>query len=167
MILYHGSNVIVSEPKLIRQNRFLDFGYGFYTTTNKEQAIAFADKVYKRRREGEKAVSIYELDERIAFVKCAVLHFASPDEEWLDFVSENRSGKYRGDKYDYIYGPVANDDVYTTFTLYNAGVLSKKQTLEALKIKKLYNQLVLASEKALSYLNFIGTISGEIHNGQE
>lgn len=36
MILYHGSNVVVEQPKLIEQNRFLDFGYGFYTTTNKE-----------------------------------------------------------------------------------------------------------------------------------
>ena len=34
MILYHGSNMIVENPKLIEQNRFLDFGYGFYTTTN-------------------------------------------------------------------------------------------------------------------------------------
>lgn len=54
MILYHGSNVIVSEPKLILQNRFLDFGFGFYTTTNKIQAIGFADKVTKRRKDGEK-----------------------------------------------------------------------------------------------------------------
>lgn len=38
MILYHGSNAIVFYPKLIEQNRFLDFG--FYTTTNKIQAIA-------------------------------------------------------------------------------------------------------------------------------
>ena len=45
MIVYHGSNVIVSEPKLVHQNRFLDFGFGFYTTTNKVQAIGFADKV--------------------------------------------------------------------------------------------------------------------------
>lgn len=62
-----------------------------------------------------------------------------------------------------IYGPVANDDVYTTFMLYSAGALTKQQTLEALKIKKLYNQLVLASEKALSYLKFIGTVpEGEL-----
>ena len=39
MILYHGSNVIVDQPKLIRQNRYLDFGFGFYTTTNREQAV--------------------------------------------------------------------------------------------------------------------------------
>ena len=30
MILYHGSNVTVEQPKLIRQNRYLDFGFGFY-----------------------------------------------------------------------------------------------------------------------------------------
>ena len=52
MLLYHGSNLTVSEPRLVEQNRFLDFGYGFYTTTNKAQAIAFADKVTKWRKEG-------------------------------------------------------------------------------------------------------------------
>ena len=137
MILYHGSNVIVSEPKLIPQNRFLDFGFGFYTTTNKTQAIGFADKVYKRRKEGGRIVNIYELDEAKTFPACSVLNF------------------------DIIFGPVANDDVYTTFNLYTAGVLSKEQTLEALKIKKLYNQMVFTSEKALSYLKFIGTVPEE------
>lgn len=161
MILYHGSNVIVDQPKLIQQNRFLDFGFGFYTTTNKTQAIGFADKVTKRRKEGSKAVSIYELDEEKAFAECSVLQFESANEAWLDFVSENRFGNYAGKAYDFIFGPVANDDVYTTFTLYSAGVLTKEQTLEALKIKKLYNQLVLSSEKALSYLKFMGTVPQE------
>ena len=161
MILYHGSNVVVSSPKLIQQNRFLDFGFGFYTTINKAQAIAFADKVYKRRKEGGKIVNIYEVDEQKAFAECSVLRFDSPDEAWLDFVSDNRSGNYEGKAFDFVYGPVANDDVYTTFTLYSAGILTKEQTLEALKIKKLYNQLVLSSEKALSYLKFVGTVPKE------
>lgn len=163
MILYHGSNVVVSKPRLIHQNRFLDFGFGFYTTTNRVQAAAFADKVYKRRREGGKIVSVYEINEQIAFAECSLLRFDEPNEAWLDFVFENRSGNYKGTEYDLVYGPVANDDVYTTFTLYNAGALTKGQTLEALKIKKLYNQLVLTSEKALSYLNFVGTVpEGEL-----
>ena len=161
MRLYHGSNVEVPAPKLIRQNRFLDFGFGFYTTTNREQASAFADTVYKRSREGSRVVNIYEIDETVAFAECFVLRFAFPDEDWLDFVSENRAGTYDGDKYDIIYGPVADDDVYTTFTLYSAGALTKEQALEALKIKKLYNQLVLTSEHALSYLRFIGTVPEE------
>lgn len=161
MILYHGSNLTVSEPKLIAQNRFLDFGYGFYTTTNKTQAIGFADKVTKRRKDGSPTVSIYEIDEVKAFAECSVLRFDAPEEAWLDFVSNNRAGKYAGETYDFIYGPVANDDVYTTFTLYTAGILSKEQTIEALKVKKLYNQLVLTSEKALAFLKFIGTVPEE------
>ena len=161
MILYHGSNVVVSEPKLIQQNRFLDFGFGFYTTTNKMQAIGFADKVYKRRKDGGRIVSVYDINEQKAFLECSILRFDAADEAWLDFVSDNRSGNYDGETFDFIFGPVANDDVYTTFTLYSAGVLTKDQTLDALKIKKLYNQLVLTSEKALSYLKFIGTVSEE------
>ena len=161
MILYHGSNVIVSEPKLIQQKRFLDFGFGYYTTTNKTQAIGFADKVYKRRKEGNRIVNVYEFDEVKAFASCSVLNFDNANEAWLDFVSENRTGTYNGESFDIIFGPVANDDVYKTFTLYTAGVLSKEQTLEALKIKKLYNQLVFASKKALNYLQFLGTIPEE------
>ena len=72
MILYHGSNVIVSEPKLIQQKRFLDFGFGFYTTTNKTQAIGFADKVYKRRKEGNRIVNVDELEEVKALASCYV-----------------------------------------------------------------------------------------------
>ena len=161
MIIYHGSNLVVEEPKLIAQNRYLDFGYGFYTTTNKLQAISFAEKVYKRKNEGTKQVSIYEIDKERLFSECSVLRFDSPDEAWLDFVSENRSGNYDGESYDVVYGPVANDDVYTTFTLYQSGALSKEQTLETLKIKKLYDQMVFTSEKALSFLKFIGTIPEE------
>ena len=61
MILYHGSNLIIPKPELVPQNRYLDFGYGFYTTTNKSQAISFADKVTRRRREGAPSVSVEEL----------------------------------------------------------------------------------------------------------
>ena len=71
--------------KLVEQNRFLDFGYGFYTTTNKEQAVGFADKVTKRRREGIRTVSVYEMDEERAFSQCSLLRFDAPDEAWLDF----------------------------------------------------------------------------------
>ena len=152
---------MVEKPELISQNRFLDFGFGFYTTTNKAQAVNFAQKVCKRKKTGREEVSIYEFDMDKAFEECDVLQFKAPDESWLNFVSENRSGNYEGNLYDIISGPVANDDVYTTFTLYQAGALTKEQTLETLKIKKLYNQYVFATEKALSYLKFCGTLSRE------
>ena len=62
MILYHGSNVIVEQPKLIRQNRYLDFGFGFYTTTNRDQAVNFAQKVTDRRKTGAATLNIYSVE---------------------------------------------------------------------------------------------------------
>ena len=155
MILYHGSNLVVDQPKILTPNRFLDFGAGFYTTSNLSQAKSFADKVVARKGEGKSTVSKYEFDE-LAFEKLNVLAFEFPDEAWLDFVSDNRNGITQGEEYDLIYGPVADDDIFRTFILYSTGVLSKEQTLEALKIKKLFNQYVFASNKALQNLKFIG-----------
>lgn len=121
MILYHGSNVVVEQPKLIRQNRYLDFGFGFYTTTNRDQAVNFAQKVTDRRKTGAATLNIYSVEEAVAFKECSLLRFDSPDAAWLDFVAEY-----------------------------------KEQTLAALKIRKLFNQLVFATEKSLQYLYFEG-----------
>ena len=160
MIIYHGSNVTVEEPKILTPNRYLDFGAGFYTTTNYDQALNFAGKVTMRKKCGRSTVNIYELDESI-FEKVNVLNFDSADEAWLDFVSDNRSGIDRTAGYDMICGPVANDDVYQTFILYSTGVYTKEQTIEALKIKKLYNQYVFTTERALSFLTFKEVKSGK------
>lgn len=153
MIIYHGSNVTVEEPKILTPNRYLDFGAGFYTTTNYDQALNFAGKVTMRKKCGRSTVNIYELGESI-FENVNVLNFESADEAWLDFVSDNRSGIDRTAGYDLICGPVADDDVYQTFILYSTGVYTKEQTIEALKIKKLYNQYVFTTDRALSYLTF-------------
>jgi hypothetical protein len=158
MIIYHGSNMVVDKPQLMPQNRALDFGKGFYTTENKTQAISFANKVYHRRKDGVPIVSIYEFDEKTAFAVCSLLRFDSADEAWLDFVSAHRNRTYNGETHELTYGPVANDDIYLTFQLYASGDLSKEETMNRLKIKKLYNQLVFSSEQAISYLKFIGTL---------
>ena len=44
MLLYHGSNLTVEKPRLIEQTRGLDFGAGFYLTTNETQAVRFSNK---------------------------------------------------------------------------------------------------------------------------
>lgn len=126
---------------------------GFYGTLNEMQARNFAIKVTKLRKTGAPYVSIYNVDEN-CYNKLNILKFDSPDEKWFDFVCENRQGKYIGEKYDCVYGPVANDDVYTTFVAYNNGILTKEQALDGLKVKKLYNQLLFANEKSLNALQF-------------
>ena len=150
--------MVVQTPQLVSQNRALDFGRGFYTTENKVQAVSFAEKVYRRRKDGEPVVSVYEFDEKAAFSVCKLLRFDLPDEAWLDFVSAHRNRTCQDEEYELIYGPVANDDIFLTFHLYASGELSKEETIGRLKIKKLYNQLVFSSERAISYLKFTGKL---------
>ena len=154
MILYHGSNVIVEKPRLIKQNRYLDFGYGFYTTTNKIQAESFARKVAARNG-GTPIVNVYEIDDSINEEIIRVKHFTAPDGDWLDFVFANRNGTYDGETYDLVIGAVADDDVYRTLQVYGDGLLTREQAIEALKIKKLYDQYVFSSETSISLLKFI------------
>ena len=154
MILYHGSNVTVERPMLVPQNRFLDFGYGFYTTTNLAQAESFARKVVIRRG-GTPTVNVYELPEDSDLSALSIREFSSPDKDWLDFVTAHRNGTYRGEAFDLIIGAVANDDVYRTLQVYSAGLLTEEQALEALRIKKLFNQYVFASHESLALLRFV------------
>lgn len=93
MIVYHGSNVEVREPRILKPSRGLDFGAGFYTTTNREQAISFALRVTRNRGEGVANDDVYrtlylyragEIDREDTFKRLKVktlynqLVFASP-----------------------------------------------------------------------------------------
>lgn len=37
MILYHGSNMVVEQPEILKPSHALDFGPGFYTTLNRDR----------------------------------------------------------------------------------------------------------------------------------
>lgn len=48
MPLYHGSNVKVKSPQLLKNQRELDFGNGFYTTSDFDQASRWAKRTAQR-----------------------------------------------------------------------------------------------------------------------
>lgn len=154
MIVYHGSYLPVEKPQIIVSNRTLDFGRGFYTTTNYEQAEKWAWKVIKRRKGTDAYVSFYEFDIEEAKKKLRVHIFEEADESWLNYVCDCRAGKDGQDNYDIVSGPVADDDVYATLILYERGLLDKEATLKRLKIKKLFNQILFHTE-ALKYCKFV------------
>ncbi len=153
MILYHGSDCIVDEPKILGSDRFLDFGVGFYTTQNKEQAIRWADRVSARRKSSSKFISVYEINFNILKSELKIIEFYEPTEEWLNFVCNCRTGKTKID-YDIVIGPVADDTVYTTVILYENGVLDTDEAIKRLKVETLFNQVLFHSERSLKYLSF-------------
>jgi len=155
--IYHGSDMLVKNPVIMRPVRALDFGCGFYTTTNSEQARNFSKIVQNRNGSPERHISIYTID--IDLIKNqSILYFDKPNKKWLDFVSANRNGIYNGKIYDIIYGPVANDTIFKIFIAYQNGTLSEKETLKRLKIRDLYNQLVFTNEESLKCLHFFGEL---------
>lgn len=65
MRLFHGSTVTVKRPNIQKGRKATDFGKGFYTTTNFEQAKKWA-LLKKNREQSEKAiVSVYEVPDDI------------------------------------------------------------------------------------------------------
>lgn len=76
--IYHGSNVEVSNPKILQDGFYKDFGYGFYCTKMEKQAIRWA-----LTRHGESIVNEYTYapDDSLK-----VKVFDEMSDEWLDFV---------------------------------------------------------------------------------
>lgn len=158
MKLYHGSDQIVDEPQILQSERFLDFGSGFYTTTNLEQANRWSEKVINRRKKTTGYISIYELDLDEVKKHLHIIQFSEPNELWLNFISNCRLGKPSIAAYDMVIGPVADDNVYTTVKLFETGVLDKDETIKRLKIEKLFDQVLFHTEKSLSYCTYQSNI---------
>lgn len=153
MLLYHGSNVKVCKPKIIKSKRLLDFGIGFYLTSDFDQAKKWAERTANRRNEGLPQVSVFQLDEsKINLLKLLV--FESADIDWLNYVSKNRTDEYFSDTFDIVIGPVANDQAFRTVNNYLKGYFSQEIALELLLPQKLKDQYAFKSKKALSHLKF-------------
>ena len=156
MICYHGSDTIVDAPRILETKRPLDFGGGFYVTTSEAQAKSWAKKVAFRNNNNHKCVNRYEFDLEKAKKELTVIHFETADEKWLDFICDNRSGKYTGD-YDIVIGPVADDRVYRVVVEYENGDLDREIALKNLKTESLCDQILFHTEKALKCLKYIDT----------
>ena len=146
MLLYHGSNVEVSEPRIIVTSRTLDFGAGFYTTSDLGQARRWAELQTRRRGSGSVTVSVFEYDGS-----------ASQRLSIRNFVSENRKATYRGKKYDIAIGPVANDNTMPVISDYMSGAIDRETAIVLLRPQKLTDQYAFLTAAGLGFLHYVET----------
>ena len=139
-ILYHGSNMKVDKPMLLKGQRALDFGAGFYLTSSYEQAMKWAKTVTRRRGNGQAIVNIYDLDE---------LRLAT-----LDYVVKNRRGQAVVGDYDVVIGPVANDSTLPVIDDYMSGNYTKEEAVRRLLPQNLTDQYAFKSTEALAALTY-------------
>ena len=153
MTLYHGSLEIVETPQILQANRPLDFGTGFYTTTSLQQVRRWVKLRMEQSQASVGFINIYE------YTPKRDLHtrlFRSANEAWVDFVHANRSIQDYNHDYDIVTGPVANDNVYLCFNLYESGIITKRELIRRLKTYKLVDQLLFHTERSLDTLEYVG-----------
>lgn len=153
MILYHGSLEIVEHPHILEANRPLDFGIGFYTTTSLQQARRWVKLRMEQQNASIGYINIYEYSAKKG------LHtrlFRSANKAWVDFVHANRTMQDYNHDYDIVTGPVANDNVYLSFNLYESGIISKRELIRRLKTYRLVDQMLFHTERSLETLTYTG-----------
>lgn len=155
--IYHGSIEIVENPEIRQPNRSLDYGSGFYTTTSFAQAQKLVKRRMKEKGVPKGYVNVYEFDDKV-LDSMKVLLFKKPNEEWVNFVMKNRTERGFTHDYDIVYGPVADDNVYTQFTLYEGGIISMPTLIQELKTYKLVDQYLFHTERALVAIKYIESI---------
>ena len=129
-IIYHGSNVEVSNPKILINGYYKDFGYGFYCTNIEKQAKRWA----------------------LTNPELKILCFSEMTEEWLDFVVNCRRGKMH--TYDIVEGPMADDTIWNYVDDFARGLISRTAFWELVKFKYPTHQIVFCTEEALKCLSY-------------
>jgi hypothetical protein len=149
MNVYHGSYTAIEEIDLSKAKPNKDFGKGFYVTKYRRHAESWA-KVIGRRHKTKGFVTEFifydtEFTERL----CKVKRFDAYDEQWLDFVVENRNPFGKMHDFDIVEGPVADDKVQNRIGHYLDGLISKVDFLEELKWHEDTHQICFCTLKSL------------------
>lgn len=146
-IIYHGSNVEVSNPKILVNGHYKDFGYGFYCTNIEKQA-----KRWAITRKGDSVVNRYKYTPDN---KLKVLSFEEMSDGWLDFVAASRKGIEHN--YDIVEGPMADDQIWNYVEGFISGKVSREVFWGLVKFSYPTHQIVFCTEEAIKTLTFEGS----------
>lgn len=156
MILYHGSNVVVKIPKIIKTEKGRDFGFAFYLTPVKEQAERMAirkQKLAKTKDKNAKAiVNVFEWTENSFSLN--IKKFLDANDEWISMIIKCRSDCAYTHGYDVVEGKIADDSVGETIGYVVRGIMRKEDAIEKLKFQKINSQIAFCSDESLKYLKF-------------
>lgn len=160
MKLYHGSNVEIKKPDLLRSKPFKDFGQGFYLSPVRSQALALARQKTEQLQTGTPCVTVFEWDKEAALVDTAlrVKVFDDYCHEWAEFILANRDRNRHHPTHDYdiVIGPIADDGVTFQLRRYRIGTISMEKLIEELKYARgIIIQYFFGTARALAYLQRI------------
>ena len=157
MRVFHGSYLKIHKIDLSKCEIGKDFGQGFYVTKIREQAQFWAErKGLKNKTEG--VVTEFEFNENaFQYFNLKTLRFDEYNENWLDFVANNRDTTLPQPMHDYdiVEGPIADDKISKRINKYLEKKIPKQKFLEELKFMKETHQICFCTGRSLQMLNYI------------
>lgn len=178
MLLYHGSYMEIADIDLKRCKAGLDFGRGFYVTTDYRQAIDYVPSAVRKAirtmavdkhfdvNDGQISIYKYREDKELK-IHC----FPDADVDWLHFVAANRDSDLfselitKFEDVDIVCGKIANDQTARTLQAYIAGAYGtpgdKQADETAIKMllpNRLENQICFRSDEAIKALKLLRSV---------
>ena len=167
MIVYHGSDHIIETPLYNGSKRTNDYGYGFYTTENKELAMEWAcsdnrdgfANIYELNTDGLHILNLNDSQYCILNWLAVLTKYrsywqsGSVAEEAKNYLQKNFLVDPSG--YDIVIGYRADDSYFSFAQDFVSGAISLRKLSEAMRLGKLGEQVVLKSEKSFSQIRFI------------
>lgn len=146
--LYHGTrkifkNSIINGINLDAGRLNLDFGHGFYMTSDLGQAIKWANRL------DDPCVLEFILDTAELNTK----EFCVPDIEWARFVVSNRLGM-PVKQYDVVSGPMADTGISKISRQFRKGIITFDIAVKSLVGNTNGCQVTVLTKKAINYLTF-------------
>ena len=158
MKLYHGSYLEVRNPKILTVARVGDFGMGFYTTSDLDQARRWARIRALQVQSTLGVITAFEVpDSLFENPELTVMTFPKADAKWLDFVMANRTDTEFEHHFDLVRGPVANDRVYLCLNALENGTADRAMVIRRLKTFALTDQILFHTAKSLLFLEYTHT----------
>ena len=158
MKLYHGSHIEVKNPKIITSSRIGDFGRGFYTTSNLEQARRWAQIRAIQENQPSGVVTVFDVpDHLFSHPELQIKSFENANAVWLDFVLANRKDVDFDHEFDLVCGPVADDRVYVCLNMLEDGLADRETVIRKLKTYVLADQILFHTAKSLLFLEYAAT----------
>ncbi len=167
IILLHGTDHIIKEPKLNLGKATNDYGQGFYCTQEKEIAREWACKgnqdgfvnEYKFQTDSLKILNL--LDGKYSVLNWMALLlkyriFTLQDEIAIDarnYIIQNFS--IDTSEYDVVIGYRADDSYFSYAQSFVSNALPLRSLNQALRLGKLGEQTVLISKKAFEQIEFV------------
>lgn len=141
--LFHGGTEIIRNPSVEHGRIDIDFGPGFYTTTDFKMAKKWACS------RSSSFINTYHFDSD----SLNILHLEA-NEEWLNYVVSNRSGDaslspFNDSLYDVIIGPTADDRIFVIADLYMDGYIGVDDAIEIINCMHYIEQVVFKKQESL------------------